>query len=126
MNVLGILLALQWAASAGQAAEMPRDVSLVSLLAAPSQYDGVDVIVTGYLCRAGTSQLGLFLTRADCDDANYSNAIGVSEPRKRLPKLPALLVVEGRFENRSDKVFVDEVFVWGQIHTTNISGRSLR
>lgn len=124
MKVHGHLLALLCVASA-QAADGPRAVSLVSLLSSPSQYEGLNVIVTGYLCRAETTQLGLFLTLADCEAANYANAIGVTEPSKALPNLPALLVVEGRFEDRSGRIFVDEAFVWGQIHTENISGRSL-
>ena len=124
MKVRELLIALVCGAST-QAAERPHAVSLVSLLASPSQYEGVDVVVTGYLCRAETTQLSLFLTHADCEAANYANAIGVTEPSKALPNLPALLVVEGQFEDRSGRIFVDEVFVWGQIRTKNISGRSL-
>ena len=126
MRYRGILFAFFCVLPCAQAAELPRAVSLVSLLATPSQFDGADVIVTGYLCRAGTDQLGLFLTRADCDEANYSNAIGVTEPSKQLPELPALLTVEGRFEDRTDRVFVDEEFIWGEIHATNVSGQTLR
>ena len=124
MKVSGVFVCLFLAICSVQAKEV-REVSLVALLATPTRYNGHNVVVTGYLCRADTKQLGLFLTRADCEEANFANAIGVTEPKKRLPNLPSLLSVEGRFEDRTDRVFVDEVYIWGVIHATNVSGRSL-
>lgn len=110
------------------ASEPPSQVNLVSVLANPRAYDGKLIVVSGYLCRAQSEQFGLFLVRSDCGDANYSNAIeiDVSDIPKKLPSKPVLLTVEGRFSDRSLRVFVDENFVWGVIEASNISGRTIR
>ena len=128
MKFLRSALVLALALSAVQAETPPREVSLVSLLSVPSTYDGARVIVTGYLCKSGTTHPGLFLTRGDCTDANYANAIGLDlrDVKKQLPHLPALLTIEGMFKDRSSHVWVDDPFVWGEIHATNVSGGSLR
>ena len=126
MRVLGTIVWLMCAAFPAHSGEIPRAVSLVSLLASPAQYNGANVIVTGYLCRNENNKFGLFLTRADCEEENFASAIEVTDLKKRLPVLPALLVVEGRFEDRSERVFTDEVFIWGVIQATNVSGRTLQ
>lgn len=123
--VLFILLAL---CNDTVLAENVTQASLVAILANPSGHDGKLLVVSGYVCRAQSDQYGLFLTRSDCEDANYANAIEIdlSGLRKKLPTAPTLLTVEGRFQDRSRRAFVDESFVWGMIRASNVSGRSIR
>jgi hypothetical protein len=102
-------------------------VSLVALLADPSKYDGRDIIVFGYLCNDGVGRFGLFLTKIDCKEVNYSNAIklNVQNLEKELPKRPSLLGVTGKFKDWSGLVHTDEPFQWGFIDVINMHGRDL-
>jgi hypothetical protein len=109
------------------AVEQRQHISLVAALANPSALDGKHVIITGYVCASGTKRFGLYLTRGDCKDANYANAIALdlSALRKSVPQRPTLLTVEGRFTDRTKRVYVDDPFTWGEVHVTNISGRTV-
>jgi hypothetical protein len=107
---------------------LPYRTSLIALLGNPSAFDNKPVIVTGYVCSDGGAGYGLFLTRSDCADVNYSNGIrlNVSRLSKAVPSSASLLTVEGRFKDWSQYVHTDEPFDWGEIEVRNISGRSMR
>lgn len=122
-----IFLFLFLACSQGFAQEV-SSTNLVALLANPTFFNDKAIVVSGYVCRAETAQHGLFLTRTDCEDANYANAVALNldAVRKIVPKGPSILTVEGRFEDRSNLIFTDESFRVGLIKASNISGRSLR
>ena len=110
----------------GLAAEY-RLLSLVALLSEPSKHDGKDVIVSGYLCSDGAGRYGLFLTKIDCKEMNYGNAIKLETANldKKLPKKPSLLSVAGKFHDWSGFVHTDEPFQWGFIEVVNLHGRNL-
>lgn len=107
--------------------DFPRQSSLVALLASPTSFDGATVIIAGYVCRSGDHGYGLFLTRSDCDDLNYSNGVRlmVDLVQKKIPEGAALLTVEGRFKDLSQTIQTDEPFLWGVIEAYNLSGPSL-
>jgi hypothetical protein len=122
-----ILTLLFMGPSALRAGEMPRQVSLVRLLANPEDYDGKAVIVAGYLCTTGPMEYGLFLDRLSCEDRHFGNAVGLDVARvsKRLPKRATLLTVEGTFRSLADYIQTDAAYTWGSIDASNVSGRTL-
>ena len=123
-----ILFLMQFALSSVMASDdAPKFTSMTALLASPRSFDGSKVILTGYVCGKDRSR-GIFLTRSDCVDENYSNGIklDISKTSKKIPDKATLLTVEGVFKSWGDYFVVDEQFLWGEISVSNVSGRTLR
>ena len=127
LTSLVAIFMLSYIAHASTDRELATSVSMVALLANPEKLDGKPVIVAGYVCKDPPRSIGLFLTRSDCIDINYSNAIrlDLSRVKYKIGDGPVLLTVEGRFESWAHLIHTDEPFFIGQIKVTAMSGRTL-
>jgi hypothetical protein len=101
---------------------IPQGISLVAALADPGRYDGGLVEVVGYACGPRGAPLGLFLTRSDCEDGNFGNAIALTfDASSWSPAGPINLVsVRGVFVDRTHLIWVDEAYTLGEIRANRI------
>ena len=116
MKKLVTMLVLLSSSSAGAA----ERVNLVALLARGDDFNGKEVYVSGYVCGRAESEEGLFLTLADCMDANLENGIRVITLKKEAQKREGRKTVQGIF-TKDDVISTGPSYYWGKIEATTLN-----
>ena len=114
MKVLVSVLLLFITCGSSAAAE---PVNLVTLLARGDDFAGKEVFVSGYVCTREESKAGLFLTLADCKDANFDNAIKIVPLKARTKVQDGRRTIQGIFK-KEDVISTGSTYQWGRIEAT--------
>lgn len=95
-------------------------VNLVALLARGDDFNGKEVYVSGYVCNRAEAKEGLFLTLADCKDANFENAIRVVPLKRDAQPREGRNTVQGIF-SKDDIISTGPSYYWGKIEATTFN-----
>lgn len=96
-----------------------KRINLPMLLSRPSEFNGQRVIITGWFCDLGLDGEGIFLTKDDCVNENYENAIQLNLSKDDKSEIishsesASLITLHGQFESWQGRVALDTVFIWG-------------
>lgn len=98
---------------------------LIQVFANPEKFDGKLVRIRGWLCVPDDLRYGLYLTRQDCLEDHYSNAIQVEFDENEGPVIdksaPKLVSITGTFASSVGKITIDTPFVWGRLHVSAVT-----
>ena len=83
LGLMSVVVSAWMSVCFAQQGQQPIDVSIIRLIASPEKYDGKFVRVTGYFS-AGREGDGLFVNKADYDNALIANGIWVRRPDSRI------------------------------------------
>lgn len=111
MIARSVLLALSLVSSSSQATEF---VNMTKILANGERYDGRVVQFSGYVCERTDSREGIFLTKDDCEAANYDNGVRMNRNGFELP-CAGLVRVQGSFKFNDQVVGTDDPYSWGEL-----------